>query len=299
MILTEQRNPVSFQLDQLDTPLLVGAFLNDQVHAVQAACAAQAKIAEAVELALPRIEAGGRLIYLGAGTSGRLALLDSVELNPTFSWPHERSLCLLAGGQHALQEAAEGAEDDVQAATHDLLALNPTPQDVVIAIAASGRTPYALAALETAASLGCLRIAIVNNLGSPMQSAADVCIELNTGPEVISGSTRLKAGTAQKIALNSFSSALMVRLNKVHDNLMVDLRITNKKLMARAITIIQQITQVDEATAVQALLKSHHNIKVAVVTLMCQLTPETAAVCLKKHCGSIRNVLAEHATSTI
>lgn len=299
MILTEQRNPVSFQLDQLDTPLLVGAFLNDQVHAVQAACAAQAKIAEAVELALPRIEAGGRLIYLGAGTSGRLALLDSVELNPTFSWPHERSLCLLAGGQHALQEAAEGAEDDVQAATHDLLALNPTPQDVVIAIAASGRTPYALAALETAASLGCLRIAIVNNLDSPMQSASDVCIELNTGPEVISGSTRLKAGTAQKIALNSFSSALMVRLNKVHDNLMVDLRITNKKLMARAITIIQQITHVDEATAVQALLKSHHNIKVAVVTLMCQLTPEAAAFCLKEHFGSIRNVLAEHASSTI
>jgi N-acetylmuramic acid 6-phosphate etherase len=299
MILTEQRNPDSFQLDQLDTPLLVGAFLNDQRQAVQAACAAQAKIAQAVELSLPRIEAGGRLIYLGAGTSGRLALLDSVELNPTFSWPHERSLCLLAGGSHALQEAAEGAEDDVKAATHDLLAQNPTPLDVVIAIAASGRTPYALAALETAASLGCLRIAIVNNPDSPMQSAADVCIELNTGPEVISGSTRLKAGTAQKIALNSFSSALMVRLNKVHDNLMVDLRITNKKLMARAISIIRQITQVDEDTAVQALQKSQNNIKVAVVTLMSEVSPESAAVFLEKHSGSIRKVLAEHATSTI
>jgi N-acetylmuramic acid 6-phosphate etherase len=298
MLQTEQRNAGSAQLDQLDTSELVAVFLNDQVQAIQAARDAQAQISKAVALAQPRIEQGGRLIYVGAGTSGRLGLLDSVELNPTFSWPSDRSLCLLAGGTGALKEAAEGAEDDAQAAASDLLALKPTALDVVVAIAASGRTPYALAALETAAGIGCLRIAIVNNLDSPMQRAADVCIELNTGPEVISGSTRLKAGTSQKIALNSFSSALMVRLNKVHDNWMVDLRITNKKLKARALTIISQVALVDEPTADEALQQSGLNIKVAIVALLCKLSPERAKEQLDAHRGSIRGVLSQQPTSS-
>lgn len=295
MLQTEQAHPAAHHLDQMDLSSLVSAFVDDQVMAVQAAQTAQAQIAQAVALALPRIQQGGRLIYVGAGTSGRLALLDSVELNPTFSWPANRSLCLLAGGSDALKEAAEGAEDDTHAAVNELRALSPSANDVVVAIAASGSTPYALAALQEAQKIGCLRVAMVNNTQSPMQSQADACIVLDTGPELISGSTRLKAGTAQKIAINTFSSALMVQLHKVHDHWMVDLRITNKKLLQRAVSIVCEITGVSSELALQTLQACDANIKIAIICLMCQLSPSAAKQKLQESHGNLRKVLTEQA----
>jgi len=200
------------QLDRYDTPQLVAAFVDDQTGAVAAVQAAGPDLARAVDAALPRIAAGGRLIYIGAGTSGRLGVLDCVELNPTFSWPRDRAQALMAGGDSAMYAAVEGAEDDGPQGSADLHRLGPTENDVVLLIAASGATPYVLGALQAARASGALTIAIANNPGSPLAAFAEIGITLETGAEVISGSTRLKAGTAQKIALNTFSSALMPRI---------------------------------------------------------------------------------------
>jgi len=198
---------------------------------------ASAQIERAVDAALPRLQRTGRLIYVGAGTSGRLGLLDSVELAPTFSWPPHRACAVVAGGAQAVLQAAEGAEDDHAQGAAQLRALDPTGDDVVLLISASGSTPFVRGALEAARATGCLTIGMVNNLGTPIAAASEIAIVLDTGAEVVSGSTRLKAGTAQKIALNTFSSALMVRLHKVYGNLMVDLRATNTKLQQRALRL--------------------------------------------------------------
>ncbi|MFN0184610.1 MAG: N-acetylmuramic acid 6-phosphate etherase [Aquabacterium sp.] len=229
---TEQAAAAHPGLDRYDSLTLVRALADDQQQAVDAVRAAAGALAAAVDAALPRLQAGGRLLYAGAGTSGRLGLLDSVELHPTFSWPPHRARALLAGGPDAVFQAVEGAEDDAGRGAADLQALQPTAQDVLIAIAASGRTPYALGALAAARTAGALTIGIANNPGTPLLVQADHAVCLDTGPELVSGSTRLKAGTAQKIALNTLSTALMVRLHKVYGNLMVDLRATNAKLRA-------------------------------------------------------------------
>jgi N-acetylmuramic acid 6-phosphate etherase len=212
MLKTETPSSQHRELDQYPIEKLVAAFADDQLNAVQAVRAAIPAIAKAVEAAVPRIEAGGRLLYVGAGTSGRLGVLDSVELYPTFSWPHERAVAVLAGGTEAMFKAVEGAEDDREQGARDLLALNPGLDDVVLALAASGTTPYVLGAVEAARKAGALTIGIANNPGSPVTQEAEIGITLDTGHEIISGSTRLKAGTSQKIVLNTISSAIMVRL---------------------------------------------------------------------------------------
>ncbi|MBI2813368.1 MAG: N-acetylmuramic acid 6-phosphate etherase [Opitutae bacterium] len=280
-------------LDQYGTLELVQAFTEDQVQAASVVHAAAAQIAQAVDAAAPRIAAGGRLIYAGAGTSGRLGVLDSVELFPTFSWPKDRALALIAGGKDAMYEAVEGAEDDQARGAADLRALNPGPNDVCIALAASGTTPYALGALAAARAAGALTIGIANNPGAPVTTQAEIGITIATGSEVISGSTRLKAGTAQKIVLNTLSSAIMVRLHKVHGNLMVDLMPTNAKLHRRAVALTMRATGADEAAAKRTLEACRYRIKVAIVALLRKTDAAAASAALAAAGGSVRQAVGE------
>jgi N-acetylmuramic acid 6-phosphate etherase len=288
---TEQPHPDHTGLDTYDTARLVDAFAADQAHAAAAVRAAGAQLALAVDLAVPRLQAGGRIIYVGAGTSGRLGLLDSVELNPTFSWPAERSPALLAGGASALYKAVEGAEDNKAQGAADIHALQPTAQDVVLLLAASGTTPYALGAAEAARTAGALTVGIACNPGTPLPAACEVGVVLDTGPEVISGSTRLKAGTAQKIALNTFSSAVMVRLHKVYGNLMVDLRATNAKLVQRALQLTVRATCAEEADARAALAACGSRVKVAIVMLKAGVGADEASRRLDAAQGSVHQAL--------
>ena len=288
---TEAPHPGHRQLDEYDTPRLVLAFAQDQQHAALAVAAVASRLANAVDAALPRMQAGGRLIYVGAGTSGRLGVLDSVELLPTFGWPPERAVALLAGGRGAMFVAVEGAEDDRNQGAADLRALSPNAQDVVLVIAASGATPYALGALQAARSAGALTIGLANNPDAPLALQAEIGIVLDTGPEVISGSTRLKAGTAQKVALNSFSSSLMVRLHKVYGNLMVDVRASNAKLVARALHLTMLATGADESSARAALLASGSSVKVAIVMLKAGVDTAEAARRLDAVAGSVHAAL--------
>jgi N-acetylmuramic acid 6-phosphate etherase len=285
------------RLDGYATPDLVAAFVDDQTEAVAAVRAATADIARAVDAALPRLRAGGRLIYIGAGTSGRLGVLDSVELTPTFNWPSERARALMAGGDPAMYVSVEGAEDDASQAAADLHRLGPTENDVVLCIAASGSTPYVLGALQHARAAGALTIGIANNPGSPLAAFAEIGITLATGAEVISGSTRLKAGTAQKIALNAFSSALMVRLHKVFGNLMVDLRASNSKLIARAERLTVLATGCTPERARAALSECGWHTKTAIVAIERNVDAATADALLDAHDGDTWAALAAALTT--
>jgi N-acetylmuramic acid 6-phosphate etherase len=288
---TEQPHPAHAALDSYSTAALIDAFIADQAQAAQAVQGAAAALAQAVDAAVPRLQAGGRLIYVGAGTSGRLGVLDSVELHPTFSWPRERALALLAGGQGAMFVAVEGAEDNHEQGAADLLALQPTPHDVVLLLAASGGTPYAIGAAVAARTAGALTVGLANNPGAPLAAACEIGVILDTGPEVISGSTRLKAGSAQKMALNTFSSSVMVRLNKVHGNLMVDVRATNAKLVKRALRLTMLASGADAASAHAALNACGSSVKVAIVMLKAQIDAKTAMQLLDAAEGSIRRAL--------
>jgi N-acetylmuramic acid 6-phosphate etherase len=280
-------------LDLYDSARLMEVFIDDQRSAVEAVRAAAPTLAAAVDAALPRIAAGGRLLYAGAGTSGRLGVLDSVELVPTFSWPRERAVAVLAGGEGAMFVAVEGAEDDEPQGRRDIEALTPTPDDVLIGIAASGHTPYVLGALAAGRAAGSLTIAMANNPGAAVLAAGEHAILLDTGAEVISGSTRLKAGTAQKIALNTFSSALMVKLHKVYGNLMVDMKATNAKLVRRAVALTMRAAGANESAARAALDQCGFHVKTAVVMLLRQLDAAGAQALLARHAGDVRGALAD------
>ena len=292
MLKTESPSPQHRELDQYPVDRLVEAFVDDQLHAVHAVRAAAGAIARAVEAAVPRIAAGGRLLYVGAGTSGRLGVLDSVELYPTFSWPHERAVAVLAGGIDAMFQAVEGAEDDREQGARDLLAQQPSRLDVVLALAASGSTPYVLGALQAARACGALTVGIANNVDAPLVQQAEIGITIDTGNEIISGSTRLKAGTSQKIVLNTISSAIMVRLHKVYGNLMVDLKPTNAKLFARTVRLTMHATGAEEAAARNALEQCGFHVKVAVVALLRKTTVQQAQALLDQAGGSVRGALA-------
>lgn len=292
MLKTETPDQQHAELDQYPTAELISVLVDDQLQAVNAVRAAAPRIAAAVTAAVPRMEAGGRLIYVGAGTSGRLGVLDSVELYPTFSWPHERALALLAGGNSAMFVAAEGAEDDIDQGARDLIAVEPTVNDVVLCIAASGRTPYVLGALRAARAAGALTIGFANNTEAPVACEAEIGVTLDTGTEIISGSTRLKAGTSQKIALNTFSSALMVRLHKVYGNLMVDFRPTNLKLVQRAVRLTTFATGASEAEARAVLEQCGFHVKVAIVALARKSSVADARALLDMARGSVRLALA-------
>ena len=280
------------RLDEYEVIDLVNAFAADQQTAVDAVRAAAPQIAAAVAAAVPRLETGGRLIYVGAGTSGRLGLLDSVELYPTFSWPRERAVSLLAGGRAALHQAVEGAEDNSEQGAADIRDAGVGKHDVVILLAAAGTTPYVLSATRAARGAGALTIGIANNPDAPLTRDAEIGITLDTGSEIISGSTRLKAGTAQKITLNTFSSAVMVRMNKVYGNLMVDLKPTNAKLVRRAIRLTVLATGSDDATAQSTLESCDFQIKIAIVAILKKMCVADATKELANANGSVRRALA-------
>ena len=293
MLNTEKPSERHPELDRYPPADLVRAFTADQIEAAQAVHAAADSLARAVEAAVPRIAAGGRLIYAGAGTSGRLGILDSVELWPTFSWPQNRALALIAGGEKALFVAVEGAEDDRPQGAADLRQLNPGPNDVVIGLAASGATPYVLGVIEAAKAAGALTLGLANNPGAPVTALADIGITLDTGSETISGSTRLKAGTAQKIALNTLSSSIMVRLHKVYGNLMVDVHPTNAKLYRRAVALTVRATHASEDAARAMLESCGWKVKTAIVALLNKTDAATAQAALDRVAGSVRQALSK------
>ncbi|MDL5156697.1 N-acetylmuramic acid 6-phosphate etherase [Actinomycetospora termitidis] len=268
---TEAVRPGSEELDALPTPDLVARLIEGQAVAPGAVAAMATPIAEAADALGTALRTGGRLVYTGAGTSGRLAVQDAAELPPTFGLSPDRAVALLAGGRDAADAAVEGAEDDDAAGRADLEEIGVGPRDVVVGVAASGRTPYVLGALAAAAERGATTVAVVNAVDSPVAALADVAIELVTGPEVLAGSTRLAAGTGQKIALNTLSTAALVRAGATYGPWMVGVRVTNAKLRRRAERIVRDATGVDADEARAALAAAGDDVATAVVALLAGL----------------------------
>lgn len=287
---TEQHRSDLLDLDLRSTAQQVELMLADQQDAIAAVTAAQPALIAALDAIVERLRAGsGRLIYVGAGTAGRLGLLDASECPPTFDT--ERIVAVMAGGGAALSSAREAAEDDAAAAHADLDALDVGPDDVVVGIAASGRTPYTLAAVTIASSRGALTVGISCNPGTELAERADLAIEILTGPELIAGSTRLKAGTAQKVVLNTLSTLTMVQLGRTFGNLMVEVRGTNDKLRHRVRQMVVNATGAGDDDADAALEAADGDHKVAIVTLLTGIAPVSAAERLMEADGRIRDAL--------
>lgn len=287
---TEQHRADLLDLDLRPTIEQVDLMLAEHQHAVAAVQAAGPAIAAALDAITERLDAGlGRLIYVGAGTAGRLGLLDASEVPPTFD--SERVLAVMAGGDEAMSSAREGAEDDPAAGERDIARLEVDHEDVVVGIAASGRTPYTIAAVRHARAAGALTIGLSSNVDAPLSREVDHAIEVATGPELIAGSTRLKAGTAQKVVLNSLSTLVMVKLGRTFGNLMVDVRSSNDKLRDRAQRMVAAATGVSEAESAKALDAAGGDHKVAIVALACGIDPAAARVRLDEAGGRIRLAL--------
>ncbi len=276
---TEAMSPRTIGLDTWATGDILDAMVEGQLAAIAAVRTALPALGAAAEAALPRLRATGRLVYVGAGTSGRIAVQDGAELPPTFNWPLDRLVLIMAGGEPALIRSVEGAEDDQQAAAAAVAAHRLGPADVVVAVAASGTTPFTRKVQALAREAGALTIAIASNRDAPLLKESEHPVLLETGAEVIAGSTRMKAGTAQKAALNLLSSLIMVRLARVYDGLMVDMQATNVKLVGRAERMVRHITGVDAATARAALDRSGGHVKAAVLVAR-GLAPEAARAAL-------------------
>lgn len=289
---TEATRPGLDDLDGLPATDLVRVLLDAERTAQQAIAAAGPRIAEAVAAVAERMERGGRLFYLGAGTPGRLAALDAAELAPTFSVQPGVVIPLIAGGPGAMTQAIEGAEDDPDAAARALAGHGLAAQDAVVGITASGRTPYVLGGLRCAREAGALAVAVVNNPGAPAAALAEIAIEVLTGAEVIAGSTRLTAGTAQKIVLNTLSTAVMVRLGKTCGPWMVDLQATNAKLRRRAVRIVCDITGAAEPEAAAVLAASGGRVKTAVVAILAKVGASEAERRLVRAKGRVRDALS-------
>ena len=292
-MLTEQRNPRTTDIDRLSTLEMLQRMNAEDATVPAAVAQALPAIAQAVELIVERLRQGGRLIYMGAGTSGRLGILDAVECVPTFSTPPELVQGIIAGGVGAIIHSVEGAEDSREQGRADLLALNPTAQDVIVGIAASGRTPYVVSALETAQEIGAGTVGIACNAPAPVLDAAVIKIAALVGPEVVTGSTRLKAGTAQKLILNMLSTASMIRLGKVYGNLMVDVRVSNQKLAERARRIIREVTGVSEDEAAVLLARTDNEVKTAIVVALLGVDPAEARARLAAQQGLLRGVIED------
>lgn len=279
---TERVNPHTAELDRLATPELVRALIGDQRAAVDAVLAQADRLADAADAVAERLRNGGRLHYVGAGSSGRLGALDAAEMPPTFGTAPETVRAHVAGGDEALTAAVEGAEDDRNAGDA-AMRREVRGGDAVIGISASGGAPFVVAAIERARALGAYTAALVNVEDSPLARAAETAIVLHTGAEALAGSTRLKAGTAQKIALNALSTAVMVRLGKVHGNLMVDVVASNRKLRARALRLVRTLTGADEAHARELLEGANGSVKVAVVMQRHGVDAESARRMLERN----------------
>ncbi|KFL90836.1 N-acetylmuramic acid 6-phosphate etherase [Acetobacter malorum] len=277
-------------LDLWPTGTLLDALLESQLGAVASVKAALPGMEEAITAALPSLQRGGRLFYVGAGTSGRIGLQDGVELIPTYGWPEDRLVLLLAGGDAALFQPVEGAEDDEEAARTAITTHKAGPDDVVIGVAASGGTPYTCAALTCARAAGSLTIGLSCSPDTRLLRDAELGLLIETGPEVVAGSTRMKAGTAQKVALNMLSTALMIRLGHTWRGQMVDMKIVNAKLVRRAYRMVQQLTDCTEAKAKDALEKAEGSIKLAVLVCF-GFAPDEGRALLKQHAGNLRAVL--------
>lgn len=288
VLTTESRNMNTLELDKMSAMEIVSIMNAEDKKVPEAVQKALPQIATAVELASEALLGGGRIIYVGAGTSGRLGVLDAVECEPTFGVSRDQVIALIAGGAEAFISAAEGSEDDEQAGVADLEKAVLSPYDLVIGVAASGRTPYVCSALKFARGKGCHTVAVTCNKKSLMGSIAELAIEAVVGPEVVTGSTRLKAGSAQKMILNMISTAAMVLCGRVYENLMIDVVHTNEKLRIRAINVVMQAAGVTAERAERTLLEAGGNAKVAVTMLLAGLSAEDAAARLSESGGHVR-----------
>ena len=290
-LITEQRNPNSMQLDSLSAQELVALINREDQQVALAVEKCLPQIASAVEKIIAAFEHGGRLVYVGAGTSGRLGVLDASECPPTYGVKPEMVVGLIAGGDHALRHPIEGAEDNVQQGQADLEEISFSAQDVLVGIAASGRTPYVLGALNYAKQLGATTVSIASNPNSKMAEVADIAIETVVGPEVLTGSSRMKSGTAQKLVLNMLTTASMVLIGKCYQNLMVDVQASNEKLKARALKIVMDATECDKDAAADVLSKAKGQVKLAILMQLSGLDALEAQSLLDKSNGKLRQAL--------
>ena len=290
-LITEQRNPNSMNVDSLSA-LEIVQLMNDEDKQVPLAiekCLPQ--IAQAVERIVAAFQKGGRLVYIGAGTSGRLGVLDASECPPTFGVSPEMVKGIIAGGERALRHPIEGAEDSKAQSVIDLQTIQFSSKDVLVGIAASGRTPYVIGALEYAKSLGSVTVSIASNPNSAMANIVDIAIDTVVGPEVLTGSSRLKSGTAQKLVLNMLTTASMILMGKCYQNLMVDVQASNEKLKARAIRIVMQATDCDKALAEETLKQADQNAKLAIMMILSGLDRAQAEALLEKYHGKLQLAL--------
>lgn len=290
-LISETRNARTMALDGVSTREMVGLLNQEDAQVAPAVAAVLDEVAKAVDAAAMALQAGGRIIYMGAGTSGRLGVLDASECPPTFGVPHGLVVGLIAGGPGALLKAVEGAEDSLQLGEEDLKALNLTAEDLVVGIAASGRTPYVIGGLRYAKATGCTTVAISCNPASPIASEAAIAISPVVGPEALTGSTRLKSGTAQKMVLNMISTGAMVKFGKVYQNLMVDMKASNIKLIDRACRMLMEATGVERAQAEQVLQQTDHEVKPAILMVLTGLDAASARARLEEHRGFLRAAL--------
>ena len=288
---TESASARYADIDNWSSAELVDGILEGQFAAIAAVQAARDQIARVIDAMTEKLSAGGRMIYMGAGTSGRIAAQDGAELPPTFNWPYERAITLMAGGQEALVRAVENAEDGRTAATEALDGVRVSPRDVVIGIAASGSTPFVVAGLTYARAKGALTVGIINNPGGDVGRAAEIEVLLNTGPEFLAGSTRMKAGTAQKAALNAISTGVMIRLGYVYRGKMVEMVLSNAKLRERAALMVADLTGADVEVARKALAEAGNSIKLATVMLSRSMTRASAEEALRAAGGNLRKAL--------
>ncbi len=292
-LVTESRNHHSEHIDTLSTLEMLKVINNEDKKVPFAVEATLPHIARLVDKVVTAFSQGGRLIYCGAGTSGRLGILDASECPPTYGTPHDMVIGLIAGGHKAILQAVENAEDNVQLGAENLHQLNFNAKDVLVGIAASGRTPYVIGALEYARSLGAVTGAISCNPDSPIAQRADIAITPIVGPEVVTGSSRMKAGTAQKLVLNMITTGAMIKMGKVFGNLMVDVEATNAKLIERQIRIVMQATECDRATAEQALAQCQRHCKTAILMILAGVNAQQATQLLAQNKGFIRQALAK------
>ena len=290
-IATEQRNPNTMQIDTLSTLDMVNLINREDHRVAEAVAEVTDKIAQAIDVIADRLSKGGRLIYCGAGTSGRLGILDAVECPPTYSTDPEMVQALMAGGYPAIFKAVEGAEDSRELGVQDMKGINFGAGDVLVGIAASGRTPYVLGCMEYAKELGAPTVSVTCCPGSVLDQFADIGIAPAPGPEVVTGSTRMKSGTAQKMVLNMLSTGTMIKLGKVYGNLMVDVKPSNEKLIRRCVTIVCAATECDEATATAALETCEYRPKTAIVMVLCGVGADRAKEMLGRADGRIAKVL--------
>ena len=290
-IATEQRNPNTMNIDTLSTLDMVNLINREDHRVADAVGEVTDKIAQAVDVIAEKLAAGGRLIYCGAGTSGRLGILDAVECPPTYSTDPETVQALMAGGYGAIFKAVEGAEDSKELGVRDMQNIHFSQKDVLVGIAASGRTPYVRGCMEYAKQLGAPTIAVTCCPGSELDQFADIGIAPAPGPEVVTGSTRMKSGTAQKMVLNMLSTGAMIKLGKVYGNLMVDVKPSNEKLIRRCVTIVCSAAECTEAEATKALEACSYRPKVAIVMVLRGVNADTACAMLQKAEGRIAKVL--------